>query len=388
MAGSSQDGIKLSPSNSCELTRSAITIQEERRSLSADICVRPCYYLLQFFGLWRPSGNNSRVKEIMYKIHHIITLLVWVTSLVTVLSEDFIRYGFKQKRIHVSDLLNSVTTDLNLLCPFVFTQIYLQRGQFTDLVLSVQNLSPQYKARLHKKARIYTWISVVLWFLSAGFFFFQWKPLFTATYRYVVYIIVIVYTSGWWAVWLGVYAYVCDVHRLQIDALIDCIRSKESSPAKVLYNQQQVRNSIDRTEQDFNFIISFAVSYHALDILIFSFAYFDHAFGKNYEIWQYVWGVFQDFISILIKLLSPALLSATVHRSINEAAKRCDVTSITEIMPQEDLQLFQYMVSCEPDMGLKILGIRITVELVGTILMTSVTVVVSFVTFVVPRLIH
>ena len=93
-----------------------------------------------------------------------------------------------------------------------------------------------------------------------------------------------------------------------------------------------------------------------------------------------------DLVTILIKLFPPAVVAAAVHRSVTEAARRCDVTPLMKNMPEEDMSLFQYMVSCEHDMGLKILGIRITVELVGTILMTLVTVGVSFVAFVVPRL--
>ena len=354
---------------------------------STDICIRPCYYLLQLLGMWTPYvQNDSTVKEVLYKIYYVFIRFIWLTSLVAVMSLDFVHYGFREKEVHFADVMNSVPTCLNLLCPFAFTQIYLKRGQFTKLVTSVQNVSPPYQTRLRKRAQFYTWLSVALWLLSATFFVFHWMPFLTSIWHYVVYTIVIVYTTGWWAVWLSIYAFVCHVHCLQIDVLVDSIRSKEATPVQVLYKQQHLRNSLERTQQDFNFIISFAISYHALDIIIFSFAYYDYAFGKNYELWQYAGGVAFDLVTILIKLFPPALVAAAVHRSVSEAAKRCDVTPLMENMPDEDMRLFQYMASCEHDMGLKILGIRITVELVGTILMTIVTGAVSFVAFVVPRL--
>ena len=354
---------------------------------STDICIRPCYYLLQLLGMWTPYvQNDGTVKEVLYKIYYVFIRFIWLTSLVAVMSLEFVHYGFKEKEVHFADVMNSVPTCLNLLCPFVFTQIYLKRGQFTQLVISVQTVSTQYQTRLRKRAQFYTWLSVTLWLLSAAFFFFHWMPFFSRIWHYVVYTVVIVYTTGWWAVWLSIYAFVCHVHGLQIDVLIDSIRSKEATPVQVLYKQQHLRNSLERTQQDFNFIISFAISYHALDIIIFSFAYYDYAFGKNYELWQYAGGVAFDLVTILIKLFPPALVAAAVHRSVSEAAKRCDVTPLMENMPDEDMRLFQYMASCEHDMGLKILGIRITVELVGTILMTIVTAAVSFVAFVVPRL--
>ena len=108
------------------------------------------------------------------------------------------------------------------------------------------------------------------------------------------------------------------MHSLQIDALVDSIRSKETRPLQVLYRQQQLRNSLDRTQKDFNFIISFAISYHALDKIIFSFAYFNDAFGKRYELWQYA-GVTFDLVTILIKLFPPAVVAAAIHRTVTQA---------------------------------------------------------------------
>ena len=372
----------------CELRSSTCILHEERRPQASNDCMRPCYYLLQLLGMWRPvlQDHSVEVKEIMYKIYDVLVLFLWLVSLVAVMALDFIHYRFKKNKVHFADLLNSVSTCLNLLCPFVFTQIYLRRGQFTELVSSVQNVSAGYREILRKRAKVYTWISVTLWLLSAVFFAFHWRPFFSSIWHYAVYTIVIVYTTGWWAVWLSVYAFVCHVHSLQIDALVEIARCKETSPVQVLYRQQELRNSLDRTQRDFNFIISFAVSYHALDIIIFSFAYFDDAFGKHYELWQYAGGVTFDLVTILIKLWPPAVVAAAIHRSVTQVAKRCDVTPLSESLPQEDMQLFLYMASCEKDMGLKILSIRITVELVGTILMTIVTAGVSFVAFVVPRL--
>ena len=375
-------------STGCELWSSTCILYEETLPQSSNDCIRPCYYLLQLLGMWRPAVQDDRirVKVIMHKIYDFLIHLLWLVSLVAVMALDFIHYGFRKKQVHFADILNSVPTCLNLLCPFVFTQIYFKRGQFAQLVLSVQNMSAEQRETLRKRAKVYTWISVTLWLLSAVFFTFHWKPFFSSFWHYAVYIIVIVYTTGWWAVWLSIYAFVCHVHSLQIDALVDSIRSKETRPVQVLYRQQQLRNSLDRTQKDFNFIISFAISYHALDIIIFSFAYFDDAFGKRYELWQYAGGVTFDLVTILIKLFPPAVVAAAIHRTVTQAGKRCDVTPLMESLPQEDMQLFQYMVNCEQDIGLKILSIRITVELVGTILMTIVTAGVSFVAFVVPRL--
>ncbi|XP_028413726.1 uncharacterized protein LOC114536579 [Dendronephthya gigantea] len=359
---------------------------------TADICIRPCYYLLQALGMWLPRDrrhhDGARLGKTVREIYYVLIHLLFAVSLAAVMLLDFIHYGFtfSPKGVHIADLMNSVPTCLNLLCPYVFTRLYFSRGQYTELVLSIQNQSTHYASKLRAKARLYTLISVTAWCLSAAFFIFHWKPFFSRPWHYVLYIVVIIYTTGWWAVWLSIYAFVCYAHSLQIHSLVECMRSEQTSPVQVLYMHQQLRNSIDRTQRDFNFIISFAISYHALDIIIFSFAYYDDAFGRHYALWQYAGGVIFDLGTILVKLFPPAVLAAAVHRSLTAGARRCEVTPGSERLPKENLLLFQYMVSCERDMGLKILGIRITVEIVGTILMTIVTAAVSFVAFVIPRL--
>ena len=161
---------------------------------------------------------------------------------------------------------------------------------------------------------------------------------------------------------------------------------RERRPISILREHFELQQSIEKTQKDFNVIISMAVAYHILDLLVFSFAYFNSAFGSDYPIWQYVGTVLFDLLSIIFKLYPPALVAAASHRIVVEASKGCGRSLHSADLPTEDIQLFQYMALCEPDMGLKILGIRITVELTVKILMTIVTVGVSFIAFVIPRL--
>ncbi|XP_046857686.1 uncharacterized protein LOC124451104 [Xenia sp. Carnegie-2017] len=384
--------VMANASRDCKLRASASYGNLKNSSMSTlllDSSIRPCYYLLQILGMWRPKRQiTNKNIEIALKVYEWITFFIWLVSLIAVMSLDFIHYGFAVRKIHFADILNSIPTCLNLLCPFVFTRVYLRRGQFLRLVFSVQHHSILYRKKLRRKAILYTIVSYTLWLLGGTFFFFHWTPFFSRPWQYVIYTVVILYTTGWWAVWLSIYAFVCDVHCLQVEILNESIRNRNVSLVNVLDEHQRLRGFLERTQKDFNLIISFAVSYHIFDIIVFSFAYFDQAFGKNYKLWQYLLGVAFDLITILIKLFPPALVAAAVHCSITESSKRCHVTLDVHDLPQDAMQLFQYMVSCEPDMGLKILGIRITIEIVGTILMTLATGCVSFVAFIVPRLIN
>ena len=335
--------------------------------------------------MWKPRSTRY---GFVWEMYSAFVRLLWLGALVGIMSLDFVHYGFKVNKIHGVEILNSVPICLNLLCPFVFTVNYFQRGRFEELVAHVQNISPVYHERVRKLARIYTAISVTLWILGSTFFIFHWIPFFRDRWNYVAYITIIVYTTGWWAVWLSIYGYVCQVHTLQIDEVVQCIRTRENKPGMVLFKHQQLQNMLEKTQSDFNVIISFALVYHSVDIIIFSFAYFDVAFGNRYKLWQYVGAVLFDLISIVIKLFPPALVSAYGRHIVTQASKRCgaQVTPQCTQLPMEELRLFQYIACCEEDMGLKILGICITVELAGKIMMTIATAAVSFVAFVVPDL--
>ena len=347
--------------------------------------IRPCHLILQLLGVWKPKTGSC---EFVWRVYRALVCVIWVASLGAVMCLDFVHYGFTTESVHVGEILNSVPTCLNLLSPFVFTLYYFNQGQYEDLVSSVQDASGEWHRKLKRVALCYTVASVVLWGLGAAFFICRWIPFFSRWWHYVIYVPAIVFTTGWWGTWLSIYGFVCHVHSLQIDIVIHRMKAKDCKSTTILYEHHEVQNSLERTQRDFNVVISFALVYHTADLIIFSFAYFHSDFGDEYQIWQYVGGVLFDLASIVIKLYSPAIVAAAVHRIVVQASKRCllQVTPQSTELPMEDIQLLQYMVCCEPDMGLKILGIRITVELAAKLLMTIATVAVSFVAFVVPRL--
>ena len=319
------------------------------RSPRSPNAIRPCFYILQILGMWKPKNGKF---EFLWQVYRVFVYIVWSGCLASIMCLDFVHYGFNTKRIHFREVTNSACTCIDFLCPFVFTLYYFNRGQFVELVFKVQNVSHGWKQKL----------------------------------RRISYIPAVVYITGWWVTWLSIYGFICHVHSLQINTVKEKIRMRERRPISILREHFELQQSIEKTQKDFNVIISMAVAYHILDLLVFSFAYFNSAFGSDYPIWQYVGTVLFDLLSIIFKLYPPALVAAASHRIVVEASKGCRRSLHSADLPTEDIQLFQYMALCEPDMGLKILGIRITVELTVKILMTIVTVGVSFIAFVIPRL--
>ncbi|XP_078342092.1 uncharacterized protein LOC144627940 [Oculina patagonica] len=351
----------------------------DRETRSPEV-IRPCYYILQILGMWKPKDENF---EFTWRVYRGFVYIVWLGCLAAIMCLDFVHYGFDKEKMRVREIINSVCTCLDFLCPFVFTLYYFNRGQYVELVFSVQNVSHEWKRKLNQISRWYTFMSVLLWGLCTAFQMVHWFPFFTKWWHYAVYIPAVVYIAGWWGTWLSIYGFVCHVHSLQIDIVIKEMKSKESKPTTILQKHFQLQSSLERTQKDFNVIISLAIAYHFLDLIVFSFAYFSSAFGNDYPIWQYVGTVLFDLISIIFKLYPPAIVAAASHRMVIQASKRCQLhlTPLATELPHEDMQLFQYMAWRESDMGLKILGIRITVELTMKILMTIITAAISFVSF-------
>ncbi|XP_068678666.1 uncharacterized protein [Montipora foliosa] len=315
--------------------------------------IRPCYYILQILGMWKPSDGKF---EFAWRVYRIFIFIVWFACLTAIMCLDFVHYGFDTTKIHFREIMNSFCTCLVFLCPFIFSVYYLSRGQFVELVFSVQGVSQVWHKKLSRVAKGYTFMSLCLW--------------------------------GWWATWLSIYGFVCHVHSLQIDTVVEEMKSMECTSRYILYKHSIILSNLERTQKDFGVIISLALAYHAFDMIIFSFAYFNSAFGQDYPLWQFMGTVIYDLISIIVKLYPPAVVAAASHRIVVQACKRCQarITPTSTDLPSEDMQVFQYMSWCEKDMGLKILGIPITVELAMKIFMTIITVVVSFVAFVIPRL--
>lgn len=365
------------------LFQSSLDIHQGTNSLHA---VRPCYYILPLLGMWKPNDGKF---EVIWTIYRIFVFIAWLACLTAIMCLDFVHYGFNKDKIHIREIMNSASSCVVYLCPYVFTVYYLSKGQFAELVFSVQNVSREWHQKMRCIAKAYTLTSLCLWGLCTVFNIVHWFPFFSKTWHYVAYTMVIVFIAGWWSTWLSVYGFVCHAHSLQIDTLVEEMKSTESTRPCILYKHSIILSSLERTQKDFGVIISLALAYHAVDLIVFSLAYFNGAFGKDYPIWQYIGTVIYDLISISVKLYPPAVVAAAAHRMVMQACRRCQahvtLTSIIDL-PTEDMQVFQYLSLCEKDMGLKILGIRITVELAMKIFVTTLTAVASFVAFVIPRL--
>ena len=136
---------------------------DNRQPLSLNAFIRPCYYGLQILGMWKPQDGKF---EFVWRFYQVFVFAIWLACLVAISLLDFVHHGFDKDQIRMGEILNSVPTCLNLLCPLVFTIYYFNRGQFVELVLSVQIVSEEFYGKLRRIAIIYTVVSAFLWCLA------------------------------------------------------------------------------------------------------------------------------------------------------------------------------------------------------------------------------
>lgn len=286
---------------------------------------------------------------------------------------------------------------MNLTLPFIFIKYYFRRGSYDALLLSVLQSSFEHRPKVQALSRYYSLFSLTVWILAGVFFYMHWLPFFNKIWHHVLYAITVFYTTGWWAMWLSVYGFVCHVHALQATIFTEKMqevfqisnRSREEETIRVgmlLGRYNELNRWIERTQGEFGKIISFAMAYHTIDAIVFSIAYWDHDFGDDYSLLQYVGGMTFDLASIAIKLYPAAVVSAALHYVTRRAGNECYPHYYNVKLPAERFQFYQHLSLREQSAGLRILGVKITVRIAVGIFVTILTGLGTFLRFVILNL--
>eukprot|EP00794_Sanderia_malayensis_P011031 gene11031-12195_t len=366
--------------------------------MNQTVLPRPSYYFLRILGAWQPKNCHP-----IFHVYSVISFGILILSMLSILGLECVhRQGFLTpggQQWKLGSILNSVFTLLNLTCPFIFIKYYFRHGSYDQLLVSVFQSSFEHRGRVRFLSRVYSCISLILWLLGVAFFYAHWLPFFSQIWHYVLYAVVLFYSTGWWATWLSIYGFVCHVHSIQgqifIEHMQSCFqmsnrtRNEERKRVGLLlgaYND--FSRWIERTQSEFGKIVSFAITYHVVDIIVFTVAYLDKDFGSSdvYPFYQYIGGVGFDLTSIAIKLYPAAIVSMAIHRITQRSGSECYVHYTNVEMPEERFQLYQHLNIREQDIGLRILGVKISVRIAVGIFVTIVTALGTFLRFVIVNL--
>ena len=355
---------------------------------------RPCYYLQRLFGLWHPLRSPK-----ILLFHKIFAGLLMASSCLCVLYLDKIRNN-RWISIRPLEITNSCCTIIDFICPFAFTVYYFKKGQYDNFISKlVENQEDRHWLKFYSK--VYSALSVLLWIsiLCFLFFFYHWKPFLNKTWHWPVYTVTTVYITGCWAIWLSVYGYVCEAHCVEIKRFATNVKETYQSSNRTVTAERQCLNdllekrfelqdSLERTQSDFNTMISLAVAYHVFDVIVFSCAYWHDDFGPSYPVYQYLGTLTFDMLSILIKVFPASKVAKEAQQVTCQIAMQCSPGDGNHEFPKGRLDYFHYAAICNQDLGFRILGIHITVNIAFAVIVTVVTATVSFTGAIIPRLKH
>ena len=350
---------------------------------------RPSYYMLQLLGLWQPQNSNL-LKNIY---HNVIVPVLWLFCVVGIYGRSFLGY----KDHHWGRLLNSTASASALCAPYILAHIYFRFGSYNEIVsqfLISKNRKMFYAIR--KLSRMYSLISIILWGLAFSFYFFHFRSSFLSPFYTVCYVTIIVFCTGWWATWLTLYGFMCSVHKKQIEGFVymmkekygyssRCAEAEENCIRILIENFTLIKNSIDRTQRDFEKIISFIVTCVILDAILFSVAYWKNK-SPEFPLWQYIFGIAFDFVSIMFKLYPAAIVNQTIHSIVQVSGEHCYPDIDIGETPKQRFVFYQFLFLREQNLGMHILGLRITSKLTVGIFVTIATVALTFLHYVVPFL--
>ena len=352
--------------------------------------VRPSYYILRLLGLWIPATAGCLCKF----YHYFIVLVLWLGAIAA-----NIMLCYRDNKFHWKMFLNSLTTSVTLGCPYWFCWIYLRKGNYDGLLLYLTNAKKATHDKVKLYSKIYTFLSISLWILGGVFFYFHWIPLFRGfeltRLSYILYFVVRFLSTGWWASWLGLYGFVCHLHKLQIDRFCRELNYMygysnrsvdiETSTVAILLDEfHDIRSWLDKTNKMFRFTISIAIIYHFVDLFIFTVAYWTHDFGDDYRTWHYIGGIAFDILSIFANLFPAAMIGQALHTIVFCAGEHCDPSADLIHLPKQRFIFFRYVFLREENLGLHVLGVKISSSLTVGFAMTLITAGLTFLKYAIP----
>ena len=346
--------------------------------------------LLPPSGIW-PLAPKKKLNYL--KVHQAASCIILTGCCFAILYLD--RY-----RLNAIEIANSIMTVADFLTPFIFSVYYFRKGQFDILIQSIIQQEDDEK-KLKFWSRIFSLVSVVLWLLCFLYFVFCWVPLDSNLCHVVLYVLTALYVSGIWAAWLSLYGYVCAAHCIQIWRFAEQTKlafqhsdqsenDERSHVQSSLLKYRELENSLERTQNDLDIMISTAVAIHVLDIIIFTCTYWNRHFHEHVTsapIWLYFGTLIFDLISVFIKLYSAGKIAHVADKAAALIGKQCIPSSeLDGEIPILRFQLFDYVFKCRHNLSLHILGIQISMNIALTVIVTVVTATVSFMSAIIPRL--
>jgi len=349
---------------------------------------RPSYYMLQLLGMWIPS-NAGFMKNVYYRV---LIPVIWLYSVVAICG----RYFLDNKDFRWGRLLNSISAVFVMGTPYMVAHYYFHFGCYGQIISLVSSEDRKTYSSIRKLTKFYSWLSIFIWVVVFVFFFFHHRTECLKTFYMVSYVIVLLYCTGWWSAWLCVYSFICSAHKIQIEQYVYQMKEKYGYSTRTIEAEETciqeliekftiIRNCISQSQKDFEKIVSLSVTCFLVDSIMFSVAYWKDD-TKEFPLWQYAVGISFDFVGIMFKLYPAAVVNQTLHEIVRVSGEHCYPDIDIGETPKQRFIFYQFLFMREQDLGMQILGVKITSKLTVGVFVTIATLALTFLHYVVPFL--
>ena len=346
--------------------------------------VRPCYYGLRILALWQPENAHCFMKA--YNKFGYAVFLFSAACLCYFLTK-------KQRKLWSLEL-NILSALVLFGVHFLYHKWYQRYGKYDQLVRSIIGNKVEKYRYCRRLSKLYSLIAFLLWLvgLATQILFFLSMP--ASIWEYSLYLVIILYVVGWWTSWLTIYSFICHIHLMEVkefekNLALNASRD-EMSFEDLLSRFKELKNKLKESQERFHVVISVAVFLHLVDISVYTISYFqgDYKIASGvfkYPTVSFIFCVFFDVVSILIKLLPAAKVSSASHDITLRVGDLCMNAEKGLIDERLFFLLHQLIHISEQDMGYKILGVKITVRLTVSLLIGFITVLTTLFKFLTPH---
>lgn len=237
----------------------------------ADFSAVPCKPLLAASGVflttWTAGSRSMRCA----------TAATWWTWMVRTLALAFfalivlipLLYGDRH-RYSGGSVANSITTAFNFAGPLFWLHVSARNGFMFSLAAAVHRLSPQEcRAAVRRCERVYFPAAFVP---SAAFFGYHIAPLGHSTLARVLYVAMFVVCIAWWALWVAMFAFVCECHRIHATYVAQRVIGGDRPSRDVMMHHQWLKLVLHASQRHLSVPVSLNVLVHVVDMFVFSWA--------------------------------------------------------------------------------------------------------------------
>lgn len=342
-------------------------------SVSIDV-LKPCYYLQRILAIWQPSSCGS-----FWKVYNYFG---YVYALITMAS---ITYLVFPKKVQWAETANIVTTYGTFGLPLFYLKYYHLKIDYDKLICKIFHENRDMFLKLRHLSKRYSFGVFVLFAFGTVQIILclrSFLPMNCRFYHVIMILCVVIFGIGYWSCWLVTYCFECHIMLYEIELfqkhLIESSNeySNEYSIDDCFHHFGILKKKLHFSQKNLHKVLSLSVAVHFLDMLVYTLAFFDKDFNTHHTVWIYAYGMTIDAMSIFIKLVPAAWITAKLTDLVAVTSDLC-IPDVHRKVNSELLQFHQYLHITTQEMGYRISTVRVSAQLTTSLIISYVSLLIA-----------